>query len=149
MYQVLTCRFARDPEFRTEFLHSYFNLAQFFWSHLSSEHSVMGIHILPQFLKKCDEHGLDRQLRHLTIRMEWQRRGEVSDPWEYERKSDNSDLLARIFGVLLKYRIKAEITFENALTRRKVFVKRVEEPCKQHLDRSGPEFWRRGSCDLE
>ena len=118
------------------------------------EPSYSQITTLPRFFEAFQPSGLTGQLKHLTLDIPWEytysakTSGNRRDcirraPFDDEKAFQKDALsMGRVFGVLHKYKIKTELTFPGTWECRMPFILRVEELCKTHLRRDGPEFWK-------
>jgi hypothetical protein len=143
---ALTSHYARDPQFREEFLDDYLALVQFYWAR-SCERGMTRIQSLPAFFHAYREHI--QALKHLTLGVEWRHTGlpagihPILDIGWGDDDNFRIDAFrtGMLFGILHKYRIKAEVTSLNTNKCRLPFLKCVEELCKERLDPDGEPFW--------
>jgi hypothetical protein len=168
IYRMLVSNFCENKDIRKELLHYYFRFVQFVWAqdpwYGDCEPTDKYISTLPRFFEAFQPSGLTEQLKHLTLHIPWKYT-------DYERQFQNkkacrhscltslnrnrkrfdpddsfrsdATALGRVFGVLHKYKIKAELTFPRMRECRRSFIERVEDLCKTRLRRDGPEFWTR------
>lgn len=159
IYRMLTSNFCKDKDIRKELLQYYFRFVQFQWTQSRDriafcEPSYSQITTLPRFFEAFQPSGLTGQLKHLTLDIPWEytysakTSGNRRDcirraPFDDEKAFQKDALsMGRVFGVLHKYKIKTELTFPGTWECRMPFILRVEELCKTHLRRDGPEFWK-------
>lgn len=121
--------FARDPALRQEFLHEYLSLVQFRWSQDISEQHKWQLETLPTFLHMLSNSGLRK---HLTVDHMWTCSGYSRLDWREWWRID-AMRWSRLFGVLHRYKIKAEINMRTASGCRRPYMARMESLCEMHV----------------
>jgi hypothetical protein len=140
---ALKSHFARDPTIHEEFLKHYLALVQFSWQQLPNEVYCSVIRALPRFLDMLFKSNMAGNFKHLHLQIAWDYTGFRVFEHRLCESYFAHDVLrcARIFGMLHKVKIKAELTFGMTTSTRVLFLKRIEELCKMHLKLDGPHFW--------
>jgi hypothetical protein len=87
---TLTSHFTRDKDIRDEFLRAYFGLVQTRWARRGSERGTVHVQALPELLHTFSE--LAKQLKHLTLNIEWRHTGLTAPaPSYFSQEWENDD----------------------------------------------------------
>lgn len=142
---ALKSHFARDPAIRDEFLKHYLALVHFGWLQAMTQ-DYANVRVLPRFLNMLFESDMAENFKHLQLHFLWLHTGFLVFE-DRELEADFAyDVLqcARIFGLLHRFKIKAELTFGRLTSIRVPFLQRIEKLCRMHLKFGGPGMWAVG-----
>jgi len=130
-----TSNFARDPAIRAEFLGHYLSLVQFRWAQWKDEYHPFFFEALPEFFELIHTAGLIPYFKHLSVHFIWSMKSTKKGVWNDDNFRSDALFLARIFGILHAYKIKALVVLDEALPCRTAFLDRIVELCKTRIKR--------------